>query len=130
MRTNIARTLIGVALALGVGAVQAATAPPGTVIIGQATCFRIRVPDRGQSIQQRVDHIQDLAPKYLGGDTVQFTIRPVGARRHIDANGEFFVAVTPEDARATGHKSAATLAPAWRAALERAFRLSSARPVD
>jgi hypothetical protein len=110
-------------------AVQAASPPTGSVIIGQVTCFRIRVPDRGESIQDRVNRIQDISAKFLGGDTVRITIRPLGSRRHIDVNDEFLIAVTPEDARATGHRTAATLAPVWRLALERAFRQSSARPV-
>ncbi len=128
MRQTVVRALAGLCLTVMVGAAGAATQPRGTVVIGEVTCFRIRVPDRGQTIQQRVDHIQDLAPKYLGGEHVTFTIRPVGDRRHIDLNGEFLVAVTPDDARATGHKSAETLAPVWRGALERAFLQSRARP--
>ncbi len=121
--------LTGVTAILAVTAVQASAPPTGSVTIGQVTCFRIRVPDRGESIQGRVNHIQDIAAKHLGGDTVRITIRTVGDRRHIDVNDEFLVAVTPEDARATGHRTAATLAPVWRLALERAFRQSSARPV-
>ena len=50
----------------------------GTVVIGQVTCFRIRVPDKGETIQQRLDRIQDVAAKFLGGDDVTFAIRPVG----------------------------------------------------
>jgi hypothetical protein len=41
----------------------------------------------------------------------------------------FVVAVTPDDARATGYKTAAALAPIWRDALERALAMGSARPV-
>jgi hypothetical protein len=110
------------------GAAIAMAPPRGSVVIGQVTCFRIRVPDRGQTVQQRVDHIQDLAPKYLGGETITFTVRTLGERRHIDVNGEFLVAVTPGDARATGHKGPATLALVWRDSLERAFLQSRARP--
>jgi hypothetical protein len=106
-----------------------ASSPRGTVVIGQATCFRFRVPDKGMLVQDRVDHIQDVAAKHLGGEALTFTIRAVGERRHIDVNGEFIVAVTPEDARATGHKSAESLATLWRAALERGFLQSRARPV-
>jgi hypothetical protein len=128
MRQIVARTLAVVSLVLAAGATFGASEPRGTVVIGQATCFRIRVPDRGQTVQQRLDHIQDLAPKYLGGDPVTFTIRKLGDRQHIDFNGEFLVAVTPADAKATGHKNAATLALLWKAALERAFLQSQARP--
>jgi hypothetical protein len=128
MRGWIILALAGVLTALCVGAASPATEPRGTVVIGQVTCFRIRVPDRGLTVQQRVDYIQDMAPKFLGGDPVQVTIRPVGEEQHIDVNGEFVVAVTPGDARATGYKNAAALAPIWRNALEHALLMSSARP--
>jgi hypothetical protein len=128
MQRIISRLLTGLMLTLVAGGAIAMGPPRGTVVIGQATCFRIRVVDRGQTVQQRVDHIQDLAAKYLGGDTITFTIRNVGERRHIDLNGEFLVAVTPGDAKATGHKSPSTLAPLWRDSLERAFMQSRARP--
>ena len=128
MQKSISRWLIGLTLTLMAGAAIATGPPRGTVVIGQTTCFRIRVIDKGQTVQQRVDHIQDILAKYLGGDAASFTVRNVGERRHIDLNGEFLVAVTPEDAKATGHKSAVTLAPVWRDAMERAFMLSRARP--
>jgi len=128
MRHTVLRGLAGLALAVAVGAAWAMAQPRGTVVIGQATCFRIRVPDKGETIQQRLDRIQDVAAKFLGGEPVHLTIRPVGKRQHIDVNGEFLVAVTPEDARATGYKTAAMLAPMWRNALERAFLQSNARP--
>lgn len=128
MQRRLSRLLTGLMLTIVAGGALAMGPPRGTVVIGQATCFRIRVTDKGQTVQQRVDHIQDVAAKHLGGDAVTFTVRSVGERRHIDLNGEFLVAVTPGDAKATGHKSAATLAPVWRDALERAFMLSRARP--
>lgn len=129
MRLSISQGCVGLLLALCIGSATWASEPRGTVVIGQVTCFRLRVPDRGMSVQQRVDYIQDMAPKFLGGDPVEFSIRPVGDEQHIDANGQFIVAVTPADAHATGYKSAAALAPIWREALERAFAESSARPV-
>lgn len=129
MRRRVFPILVGLGLTLAGSLAAAPSAPPGTVVIGQVTCFRIRVPDRDQSVQSRVDHIQDVAAKFLGGGPAEFSIRPVGERRHIDVNGEFLVAVTPEDAAATGHKAAESLALIWRDALERAFQQSSARPV-
>jgi hypothetical protein len=129
MRRLIGGALMGLFLALCAGAAAPETEPRGTVVIGAITCFRLRVPDRGESVQQRVDFIQDMAPKFLGGDPVQVTIRPVGKRMHLDVNGAFIVAVTPDDARATGYKTAAALAPLWRDALERALVMSAARPV-
>ncbi len=128
MRRRLLGVMPGLCLALLAGMAGAASQPRGMVVIGQATCFRIRLADRGQNVQQRVDHIQDVAAKFLGGDPVTFTIRAVGERRHIDVNDEFLVAVTAEDAHATGYKTAATLAPVWRSALEKAFLQSRARP--
>ena len=83
MKRLIGGVLTGLMLALsaGVATSQNLSEPRGTVVIGQVTCFRMRVPDRGQSVQERVDHIQDIAAKYLGGDPVHLTIRPVGAVR-------------------------------------------------
>src|SRR5689334_6663846 len=121
MRRWVSRAFVGLLLALCAGPAARAMEPRGTVVIGAITCFRIRVPDRGMSVQQRVDYIQDIAPKFLGGDPVAFSIRPVGEEQHIDINGQFLVAVTPADAHATGYKTAAALAPIWRDALERAF---------
>lgn len=125
----ISRACVGLFLVLCVGPAARAMEPRGTVVIGAISCFRFRVPDRGMNVQQRVDYIQDIAPKFLGGDPVEFSIRPVGEEQHIDVNGQFLVAVTPADARATGYKSAAALAPIWRDTLERAFVESSARPI-
>jgi hypothetical protein len=128
MRKTASLALASLGLLLIVAPVWAVSSPRGTVIIGQETCFRFRTPDKGQSIQQRVDHVQDIAAKYLGGDELNLTVRSVGERRHIDVNGEFLVAVTPEDARATGHPSADSLAGVWRSSLLKAFLMSRARP--
>jgi hypothetical protein len=128
MRRLQSSVIAGLFLATFASAVFSATEPRGTVVIGQVACFRLRVPDRGQTVQQRIDHIQDVAAKYLGGDPVQFTIRTVGQRQHIDVNGEFLVAVTPDDAHATGFKTAAQLAPLWSETLQQAFLQSNARP--
>jgi hypothetical protein len=131
MRRSMNGALLGLILAVCAGALAPAAMaqPHGTVVIGTITCFRLRVPDRGQSVQERVDHIQDMAAKYLGGDAIHLTIRTLGNRQHIDLNGEFLLAVTPDDARATGYKSAAQLAPIWRDTLESALLQSNARPV-
>jgi hypothetical protein len=120
--------LIALGLLGPVMALRAEGNPPGSVIIGDVTCFRLRAPDRDQSVQQRIDHLQDIAAKHLGGGPVHFQVRAVGPRRHIDVNGDFLVAVTPADAAATGYKTAAALAPVWQRALERAFRHTGARP--
>jgi hypothetical protein len=120
--------LIGLGLLGPAMALRAAENPPGSVIIGNVTCFRLRAPDGDQSVQQRINHLQDVAAKHLGGGPVHFQARSVGPRRHIDVNGDFLVAVTPADAAATGYKTAAALAPVWQRALERAFRHTRARP--
>jgi hypothetical protein len=126
--TGVVAVLAVLSLAFVPAGAQPSSPPTGTVVVGNIICFRIRVPDRQQTIQQRVDHIQEMAAKHLGGGPLRFTIRSVGARRHIDVNGEFLAAVTPEDAAATGHRTAATLVPFWRDALARGFRQSRARP--
>ena len=123
-----ALTCLVLALCAGAAAPESNPQPHGTVVIGTITCFRLRVSDRGQSVRERADHIQDMAAKFLGGEAIHFTIRTLGNRQHIDVNGEFLVAVTPNDARATGYKTAASLAPIWRNALESAFLQSNARP--
>ena len=122
------RAFEGLGLLLMGGMAIARALPTGTVVIGEVECFRIRRADGNKSIQERVDFIHDVGAKYLGGESVAFTIRPVGERQHIDVNGEFIVAVTPDDAKATGYKKASELAPIWRSALERAFLQSRARP--
>jgi hypothetical protein len=120
--------LVGLGLLAAANAPRAANSPAGIVTIGDVNCFRIRVPDGNTSAQQRVDHVQDVSAKYLGGGPLRFRTRAVGQRRHIDLNDEFLLAVTPADAGATGYKTAAALAPVWQRALERAFRLTRARP--
>jgi len=127
MRRILTLTLavLGPASLLGGSGVAA---PEGMVILGNTTCFRIRVPDGSKTIQQRVDHIQDVVARYLGSSAARFTVRPIRDRRHIDLNGEFLLAVTPEDAKATGYKTAEALAKVWVPKLRMAFQESSARP--
>lgn len=98
---------------------------PKLLTIGATPLFLIRVGDtlngREWTIQDRISHIQDVYAKYLGGQYGKFTWKKWGDRVHIYLNGEFVLAVTPADARATHHKSAETLAPIWIKGLEKAF---------
>lgn len=93
--------------------------------VGNTPLFLIRVGDtlNGQewTISDRINHVQDVYAKYLGGQYSKFTAKKWGDRVHLYLNGEFLLAVTPADAQATHHKSAETLAPIWMASLEKGF---------
>lgn len=93
--------------------------------IGSTPLFLIRVGDtlngREWTIADRINHVQDIYAKYLGGQYSKFSSKKWGDRVHIYLNGEFLLAVTPADAQATHHKSAETLAPIWQASLEKGF---------
>lgn len=93
--------------------------------IGATPVFLIRVGDtlNGSewTIQDRISHVQDVFAKHLGGQYGKFTWKKWGDRVHIYLNGDFVLAVTPADARATHHKSAETLAPIWVKGLQKAF---------
>jgi len=101
------------------------------LIIGSNRLFMIRAGDtlngREWSVQDRINHIQDVFPKYLGGPHGKITWKKWGDRVHLYLNGDFVLAVTPEDARATGYKSADQLAPIWVQGLQRGFRLAHVR---
>jgi hypothetical protein len=93
--------------------------------VGNTPLFLIRVGDtlngKEWTIADRINHVQDVYAKYLGGQYSKFTWKKWGDRVHIYLNGEFLLAVTPADAQATHHKTAETLAPSWVAALEKGF---------
>ena len=82
---------------------------------------------RHWSVQDRIDHVQDLFPKYLGSRFARITSRPVGDRVHFYLNNEFFLACTPEDARLNGYKSPTHLARVWQPMLQSGFDLSAAK---
>jgi hypothetical protein len=107
-----------------------AHADPMNVVLGHTDCFVIRSPDGKDAIPARVARFHDVFARHLGRTPGRFTIRPDGARRLISLDGEFIAAVTPHDALATHHESAATLAPVWRDQLERAWQenIASRRP--
>lgn len=104
------------------GALSApAPAAPVDVVLGTTNCFVIRVPDGPTSAPERVARIRTVFERRHGRSPGRLTIRPDGARRLLYLDDEFLVAVTPADALATHHESAATLAPVWRDRLRRAW---------
>jgi hypothetical protein len=95
------------------------------LVIGNTQLFLIRSGDtlngRQMSVQDRIDHVQDVFAKYLGGQYAKFTWKKFGQRVHIYLNGEFVLAVTPADAQATAYKQAEKLAPIWVKGLQKGF---------
>ena len=95
------------------------------VIIGATWLFPLRVDDtlngKEWSIQDRIDHLQDVFAKHLGGQYAKFSAKKWGERIHLYLNDEFVLAVTPADAKAVGHKTALTLAPIWMKKLAQGF---------
>ncbi len=104
---------------------------PQTLVIGGERLMTLRTVDtvnrRRMTIQDRIDLVQDVFPKYLGGRFGRITSRPVGNRVHFYLNGDFFLACSPADAHVNGYRSAAQLARIWRPMLQRAFDASTAR---
>ena len=116
--------LAGAILPLGTPArAQEEEARP--VIIGTNRVLMLRSGDtlngRQMSIQDRINHIQDVFPKYLGGPGGKITWKKWGDRVHLYLNGDFVLAVTPADAAATGYKTAEQLAPIWAEKLQKGF---------
>src|SRR5262249_48916350 len=107
---------------LWASAVVPVCAEPVSVVLGRTNCFVIRAPDGSDSTAVRVARIRDVFDRHAGHSPGRFTIRADGARRIISLDGEFLAAVTPADALATHHESAATLAPVWRDQLQRAWK--------
>lgn len=99
--------------------------------IGTTQVFIIRNGDRlnGRSwtVQDRIDHVQDVLPEHLGNPNSRFTTKKWGDRVHIYLNGDFILAVTPADAGSTAYKSAAELAPIWLKGLQRGFEAAHVR---
>jgi hypothetical protein len=93
--------------------------------VGNTPLFLIRVGDtlngREMTIEDRINKVQDVFAKHLGGQYAKFTTKKWGDRVHLYLNGDFVLAVTPADAQATHHKSADTLVPGWVAGLEKGF---------
>lgn len=123
VRLVVAALAAGLLLA-GASALQAQDTPQ-TLVIGGTRALTIRTGDtlngREMSIQARIDHVQDVYAKYLGGAYAKFTWKKWRDRVHIYLNNQFVLAVTPADAQATGYKTAAELAPVWLQGLQKAF---------
>jgi hypothetical protein len=92
----------------------AAAAEPVNVVLGVTDCFVIRVPDGDTSPSERAARIRGVYESNRAELPGRFTIRAEGPRRLIYLDGDYLIAVTPADALATHHESAATLAPVWR----------------
>jgi hypothetical protein len=97
------------------------------LVVGNTPVVLIRVGDtlngKEWTIQDRIDHVQDVFAKHFGGANAKFTWKKWGDRVHVYLNGDFLIAVTPADAQATHHKSSGTLAPIWVKALQNAYEL-------
>jgi len=123
-RLPLAALALGALLLMGRPAAAQDEAKP--LIVGATRLFTVRSGDtlngRTQSVQDRLNHVHDVLPRHLGGQMGKFTTKKWGERVHIYLNGDFILAVTPEDARGTGYKSAEQLAPIWVAGLEKGFR--------
>lgn len=98
---------------------------PQPLILGTNRILTLRVGDtlngREMSVQDRINHVQDVFPKHLGGANGRITWKKWGDRVHLYLNGDFVLAVTPADAHATGYKSAEQLALVWADRLQRGF---------
>ena len=113
------------ALLLSSGVTVRAQEDSKPVIVGATWLFPIRNGDvlngKEWSIQDRIDHLQDVFAKHLGGQYAKFSAKKWGERVHLYLNDEFVLAVTPADAKSVSHKSAITLAPIWMKKLAQGF---------
>src|SRR5687768_10506612 len=86
-------------LLLSGGAAVRAQEGTKPVIIGATWLFPLRTGDvlngKEWSIQDRIDHLQDVFAKHLGGQYAKFSAKKWGERVHLYLNDEFVLAVTP-----------------------------------
>lgn len=126
-RLAMVTALLGAVLAVGAPA-RAQDEEARPLIIGTNRVLVLRSGDtlngRQLSIQDRINHVQDVFPKYLGGVAGKVTWKKWGDRVHLYLNNDFVLAVTPADAAATGYKTAEQLAPIWLEKLQRGFDLA------
>jgi hypothetical protein len=112
-------------LLLSSGAAVRAQDGSKPVIIGATWLFSIRNGDtlngKEWTVQDRIDHLQDVFAKHLGGQYAKFSAKKWGDRVHLYLNDEFVLAVTPADAKSVFHKSTVTLAPIWMKKLAQGF---------
>lgn len=109
----------------------AAQGEPTPLVVGQTLVATLREGDRlnGQewTIEERINHVHDYIAQHLGGQTAKVTTKKWGERTHLYVNGDFVLAVTPADAKATGYKTTPQLARIWQANLSRALGQAGAR---
>ncbi|HTE21228.1 MAG TPA: hypothetical protein VK689_22925 [Armatimonadota bacterium] len=122
---HIAAAALAAAVLLAPGAPARAQDEARPLIIGATRLFTIRSGDtlngRTLSVDDRIGHVQDVYAKYLGGQFGRFTWKKWGDRVHHYLNGQFALAVTPQDAAATGYKNTEQLAAIWLRELQRGF---------
>jgi len=104
---------------------------PGVLKIGANWVTTLRNGDRlngrDWTAQDRIDHVHDYIAKHLGGQNAKVTSRKIGERTHLYVNGDFVLAVTPDDARVNGYKTTEKLAAVWAPRLTRALHDAGAR---
>jgi hypothetical protein len=121
---------------LGTGAARPAAArgpdgdTPVTVTIGGVWCFIVRCPDGAMTAAERVDQIHNVFAKHLGTPEGVITLRKAKDSSRIDIllNGDLAISVTTNDARAVNFPKTDELAAQWKAALEKAFDETHAKP--
>jgi hypothetical protein len=113
---------------LGAGACVAQENKIVPIVIGGKQRINLRVGDtlngRAVTIEERVQKVDEIFAKYLGGKKGKVTQKKVGQRIHLYLNGEYVLAATPADAKAGGYKKVEQVAAAWEKALTTAFNES------
>jgi hypothetical protein len=112
---------LAVAVAAMAGSLMSAPAvaqgAPGVLKIGSSWVATLRNGDRlngrDWTAQDRIDHVHDYIAKHLGGQRAKVSSRKIGERTHLYVNGDFVLAVTPEDAKVNGYKNTEKLAAVW-----------------
>jgi hypothetical protein len=127
---KIARRCLAVALGITLAAGACVTARAQgkslyPVVIGGRVRVNLRVGDtlngRAVTPEERVQTIDEVFAKHLGGKKGKVTAKKVGDRVHLYLNGDFILAATPADAKAGGYKKVDEVAAAWQKSLQKAF---------
>ena len=128
-----ASLVVAVAAAAGtlLSAPAVAQGAPGVLKVGSSWVATLRNGDRlngrDWTAQDRIDHVHDYIAKHLGGQRAKVTSRKIGERTHLYVNGDFVLAVTPEDAKVNGYKTTEKLAAVWAPRLSSALSEAGAR---
>jgi len=131
MSRRINAVLAGLALAaVSTAPLAAQDEKPKPLVVAGKQVLILRVGDtlNGQNltIEGRISSADNVLAKHLGSKAGKFTSKNVGARVHIYLNGDFLIAATPADAKATGFKDAKALAETWLKKLKPAFKEAAA----